>query len=174
MQATLRGSIASVPLCPLPVLTRAVLQDKGVSTLLKEYMRTLNLSMGKRKRSSSGCESKYARQYSPSDPMWAPGCGPRQSPPTSPSAAGSNGHLAASPLRSLPGRCRRKTLRLAEADDLDKEDLSSEGEEEDEDEEGAAGPQGPADQGRLAGATPPLLRPVQVGGRFKLCHSSWA
>ena len=52
------------------ILSRHVAgQDKGVSTLLKEYMRTLNLSMGKRKRSPASSPGRSAR---PTDPSWAP------------------------------------------------------------------------------------------------------
>lgn len=96
-----------------------MLQDKGVSTLLKEYMRTLNLSMGKRKRLPAE-GGRHARS-SPGDPIWNPGSGPRQSPPRSPSTGGSAGIPQASPVRALPGRNRRKTLRLAEADDQEGE-----------------------------------------------------
>ncbi|KAK9801423.1 hypothetical protein WJX73_010601 [Symbiochloris irregularis] len=99
-------------------------QDKGVSTLLKEYMRGLNLSMGKRKRASSDTSGKHSR-CSPGDPMWAPACAvpSRQSPSTSPRATD-----PASPLRSSSGRCRRKSQRLAEADDIEDEDFESESE----------------------------------------------
>ena len=100
-------------------------QDKGVSTLLKEYMRGLNLSMGKRKRASSDTGGKHSR-YSPADPVWAPTCvvPARPSPSNSPRSTD-----PASPMRSLSGRCRRKSQRLAEADDLDDEDFESESEE---------------------------------------------
>ena len=91
-------------------------QDKGVSTLLKEYMRTLNLSMGKRKRSPGS----PLRSHRPADPSWAPSLTLASSPPGSPeSGGGSTGRPSS--CRALPKRRRFKAVRLASEDIIDRD-----------------------------------------------------
>lgn len=153
---------------PKLVTTPCVVQDKGVSTLLKEYMRTLNLSMGKRKRTPADSGSKHARS-GPGDPIWAPGCGPRQSPTQSPRGSGGcPGHPRVSPVRALPGRKRRKTVRLAEAADLGEvpEGLDNDCDDDDD-----------GDEADLFGElTPTFSRCMQVCGHgmhLGLCQPLW-
>ena len=87
-----------------------------MSTLLKEYMRTLNLSMGKRKRSPGSPQ----RSHRPADPSWAPSLTLASSPPGSPeSGGGSTGRPSS--CRALPKRRRFKAVRLASEDIIDRD-----------------------------------------------------